>query len=215
MAEESARFAREHPRSAELQTRALESLLEGVPMPWMVKWAGPFPPYVESASGASLPLRRRPRLRRLLPRRHRRDGRSRTRADDRRRRATAPPRHHPHAPDRGCRLGRRGADPSVRRAARGSSRCPPRDANRLVAPPGPPHHRPVQGRRPRPLLPRLGRRGDRHARRSWRGRAGPRLGRAPGRRRADHAGRRVQRRRRARARRSPTATSRPCSSSPR
>jgi glutamate-1-semialdehyde 2,1-aminomutase len=53
MADESRRFADEHPRSAELHARALESLLEGVPMPWMVKWAGPFPPYVESASGAS------------------------------------------------------------------------------------------------------------------------------------------------------------------
>ena len=28
---------------------AKASLLDGVPMPWMVKWAGPFPPYVESA----------------------------------------------------------------------------------------------------------------------------------------------------------------------
>ncbi len=53
MADESRRFADEHPRSAELHARALESLLEGVPMPWMVKWASPFPPYVESASGAS------------------------------------------------------------------------------------------------------------------------------------------------------------------
>src|SRR4249919_3510399 len=53
MAGEMDRFAEEHPRSATLHARALGSLLEGVPMPWMVKWAGPFPPYVESASGAS------------------------------------------------------------------------------------------------------------------------------------------------------------------
>jgi glutamate-1-semialdehyde 2,1-aminomutase len=53
MAAETDRFEREHPRSAELHARARRSLLEGVPMPWMVKWAGPFPPYVESASGAS------------------------------------------------------------------------------------------------------------------------------------------------------------------
>jgi glutamate-1-semialdehyde 2,1-aminomutase len=46
-------FAREHPRSAELHERAKASLLDGVPMPWMVKWAGPFPLYVESASGAA------------------------------------------------------------------------------------------------------------------------------------------------------------------
>src|SRR4249919_1984965 len=53
MADETAAFVREHPRSAELHARACDSLLEGVPMPWMVKWASPFPPYVETASGAS------------------------------------------------------------------------------------------------------------------------------------------------------------------
>jgi glutamate-1-semialdehyde aminotransferase len=53
MADETAAFVREHPRSAELHARARDSLLEGVPMPWMVKWASPFPPYVETASGAS------------------------------------------------------------------------------------------------------------------------------------------------------------------
>jgi glutamate-1-semialdehyde 2,1-aminomutase len=53
MTEETQRFVQDHPRSAECHAHALESLLEGVPMPWMVKWASPFPPYVESASGAS------------------------------------------------------------------------------------------------------------------------------------------------------------------
>ena len=52
MAREQSRFADEHPRSAELHTRAQASLLDGVPMPWMVKWAGPFPPFVEAAAGA-------------------------------------------------------------------------------------------------------------------------------------------------------------------
>jgi glutamate-1-semialdehyde aminotransferase len=52
MAAEMTTFADAHPRSAALHERATESLLEGVPMPWMVKWAGPFPPYVERASGA-------------------------------------------------------------------------------------------------------------------------------------------------------------------
>jgi glutamate-1-semialdehyde 2,1-aminomutase len=52
MADEMSRFADEHPRSAQLHHSARESLLEGVPMPWMVKWASPFPPYVEAASGA-------------------------------------------------------------------------------------------------------------------------------------------------------------------
>ena len=49
---ERSRFADEHPRSAELHERAGESLLDGVPMPWMVKWAGPFPLFVEAAAGA-------------------------------------------------------------------------------------------------------------------------------------------------------------------
>ncbi len=52
MAAEVARFADGHPRSREHHARAKASLLDGVPMPWMVKWAGPFPLYVESASGA-------------------------------------------------------------------------------------------------------------------------------------------------------------------
>jgi glutamate-1-semialdehyde aminotransferase len=52
MAGEVSRFADEHPHSAELHESARRSLLEGVPMPWMVKWASPFPPYVEAASGA-------------------------------------------------------------------------------------------------------------------------------------------------------------------
>jgi glutamate-1-semialdehyde aminotransferase len=52
MAAEQARFVTEHPRSHELHQRARASLLEGVPMPWMVKWAGPFPLYVDEAAGA-------------------------------------------------------------------------------------------------------------------------------------------------------------------
>jgi glutamate-1-semialdehyde 2,1-aminomutase len=52
MAGEMDRFATDHPRSAALHERARGSLLEGVPMPWMVKWAGPFPPYVDAAAGA-------------------------------------------------------------------------------------------------------------------------------------------------------------------
>jgi glutamate-1-semialdehyde 2,1-aminomutase len=52
MAAETERFASAHPRSKALFDEARMSLLEGVPMPWMVKWASPFPPYVERASGA-------------------------------------------------------------------------------------------------------------------------------------------------------------------
>ncbi|MGZ8515518.1 MAG: aminotransferase class III-fold pyridoxal phosphate-dependent enzyme, partial [Candidatus Limnocylindrales bacterium] len=52
MAREEERFVVDHPRSAALFDDARASLLDGVPMPWMVKWASPFPPFVESASGA-------------------------------------------------------------------------------------------------------------------------------------------------------------------
>jgi glutamate-1-semialdehyde 2,1-aminomutase len=52
MAAEMAAFERANPRSRELFERAKGPLLDGVPMNWMVKWAGPFPLFVESASGA-------------------------------------------------------------------------------------------------------------------------------------------------------------------
>jgi glutamate-1-semialdehyde 2,1-aminomutase len=52
MTDELRRFTADHPQSAALHRRATASLLEGVPMPWMVKWAGPFPLYVDAAAGA-------------------------------------------------------------------------------------------------------------------------------------------------------------------
>src|SRR3990170_538500 len=52
MARESDDFVARHPRAAALHERAGRSLLAGVPMNWMVKWAGAFPLYVESAAGA-------------------------------------------------------------------------------------------------------------------------------------------------------------------
>ncbi len=52
MADETAAFERANPRSRALFERAKGSLLDGVPMNWMVKWAGPYPLFVESASGA-------------------------------------------------------------------------------------------------------------------------------------------------------------------
>src|SRR5690348_18156343 len=45
-------FTEARPRSRELAARARQHLPGGVPMSWMVKWPGPFPVYVESASGA-------------------------------------------------------------------------------------------------------------------------------------------------------------------
>jgi len=49
---EAKRFVAEHPRSAELYKRAQQSLLGGVPMNWMKKWAGEFPVFVTKAKGA-------------------------------------------------------------------------------------------------------------------------------------------------------------------
>src|SRR5438876_4155669 len=46
------RFEREHPRSRELASRAERSLLAGVPMPWMIRWAGGFPVFAAEAHGA-------------------------------------------------------------------------------------------------------------------------------------------------------------------
>jgi glutamate-1-semialdehyde 2,1-aminomutase len=49
---ELATFAGRHPRTQALHERARTSLLDGVPMNWMVKWAGPFPLFLGSAAGA-------------------------------------------------------------------------------------------------------------------------------------------------------------------
>jgi glutamate-1-semialdehyde 2,1-aminomutase len=46
------RFDREHPRSRELSRQAERSLLSGVPMPWMIRWAGGFPVFAADAKGA-------------------------------------------------------------------------------------------------------------------------------------------------------------------
>ncbi|MDV3124454.1 aspartate aminotransferase family protein [Mycobacterium sp. 21AC1] len=51
---EEARFARERPKSLEMAERARRSLLGGVPMNWMTKWPGGFPPFIASARGARL-----------------------------------------------------------------------------------------------------------------------------------------------------------------
>ena len=49
---EQERFIRAHPKSKALSERAAGSLLQGVPMNWMIKWAGAFPVFVQSACGA-------------------------------------------------------------------------------------------------------------------------------------------------------------------
>jgi glutamate-1-semialdehyde 2,1-aminomutase len=52
LADEEQRFVETHPRSKELFERAQKSLLAGVPMSWMVKWAGSFPVFVTDGHGA-------------------------------------------------------------------------------------------------------------------------------------------------------------------
>ncbi|MGN6521853.1 MAG: aspartate aminotransferase family protein [Actinomycetes bacterium] len=52
MARESERFVAAHPRSQALHQRAQSSMPNGVPMSWMAKWPGAFPPYVTEASGS-------------------------------------------------------------------------------------------------------------------------------------------------------------------
>jgi glutamate-1-semialdehyde 2,1-aminomutase len=52
LARELARFEETHPRSRSLAARARSSLLAGVPMHWMVRWAGGFPVFAAEAEGA-------------------------------------------------------------------------------------------------------------------------------------------------------------------
>jgi glutamate-1-semialdehyde 2,1-aminomutase len=49
---EQKKFVEERPKSKALFERARKSLLGGVPMNWMAKWAGAFPPFVGEAHGA-------------------------------------------------------------------------------------------------------------------------------------------------------------------
>src|SRR5437868_12350866 len=51
MQREQKRFVDERPKSKALFERAGKSLLGGVPMNWMMKWAGAFPPFVREAQG--------------------------------------------------------------------------------------------------------------------------------------------------------------------
>ncbi len=51
LASEEKRFVKEHPRSKVLFSRARRSLLAGVPMHWMTRWAGPYPVFAEKGKG--------------------------------------------------------------------------------------------------------------------------------------------------------------------
>ncbi|MCB0861684.1 MAG: aspartate aminotransferase family protein [Solirubrobacterales bacterium] len=48
------RFIEENPKSRELFERAQKSLVGGVPMPWMMRWAGGFPVFAKLAIGARI-----------------------------------------------------------------------------------------------------------------------------------------------------------------
>jgi len=50
--QEESLFHKSHPKSHELYQRARKSLHGGVPMLWMVRWAGSFPVFVKEAKGA-------------------------------------------------------------------------------------------------------------------------------------------------------------------
>src|SRR6266436_6692460 len=52
MEREQKKFVDDRPKSKTLFERGRKSLLAGVPMNWMVKWAGAFPPFVCAAQGA-------------------------------------------------------------------------------------------------------------------------------------------------------------------
>ncbi|MEO8162823.1 MAG: transaminase, partial [Ilumatobacteraceae bacterium] len=49
---EDERFLQTHRKSAEMSRQAQRSLLAGVPMPWMTRWPGKHPIFVDRASGA-------------------------------------------------------------------------------------------------------------------------------------------------------------------
>ncbi len=53
-AEEVKLFEEKHPKSGVLFQKAQDSLLQGVPMNWMTKWAGTYPVFVEKAKGAHI-----------------------------------------------------------------------------------------------------------------------------------------------------------------
>ena len=49
--EEVKTFVKDHPKSRKLFERAKHSLLAGVPMNWMVRWAGPYPIFAKEGEG--------------------------------------------------------------------------------------------------------------------------------------------------------------------
>jgi glutamate-1-semialdehyde 2,1-aminomutase len=54
MKSEVERFIDRHPKSQAVADQSHSSLLAGVPMPWMKRWAGPFPVVADRAEGGSI-----------------------------------------------------------------------------------------------------------------------------------------------------------------
>jgi glutamate-1-semialdehyde 2,1-aminomutase len=54
MKSEVQRFIEQHPKSQAVADQSHSSLLAGVPMPWMKRWAGPFPVVADRAEGGSI-----------------------------------------------------------------------------------------------------------------------------------------------------------------
>jgi len=54
LAKEQKKYVSEHPKSKKLHERSKKVLLGGVPMHWMVLWAGPFPMFAEEGKGVMI-----------------------------------------------------------------------------------------------------------------------------------------------------------------
>ena len=155
---ERAEFVARNPRS-HTAYKSSEHLFGRVPMTWMNKAAAGFPVVPGARARRAGDRHRRARVRRPVPGRHRRDGRSLAGADRRGgaaavRRAR---RRERDAADRGRGMGRRRADPPVRHGclellADGDRRQPLGASARAGG------HRPTQDPRQQLLLPRQRRR---------------------------------------------------------
>ena len=162
MADETAAFERANPRSRELLERAKGSLLDGVPMNWMIRgrarsrYSSTRPTGASSATSTATSTS---------------TSASATRA---RWPVTARPRRS-HAVERQLRRGITHMLPTEDAIVAARRAAPPlrapvlavhahRDRRQPVRDPArPPHHRPAEDPRPQPLLPRLGRRDVRRA----------------------------------------------------
>ena len=129
---EQAAFRERTPGSRSLHEQAKGSLLHGVPMHWMAEWASPYPLFVAAAEGARLTDVDGNLVRRLLPRRHRRDGGALAGADGGGSRAAGRARNHRDAPLGGFRRGSRRSSPGVSASPSWQFALTATDANRFA-----------------------------------------------------------------------------------